>query len=184
MVPVCLTGLAVDGLQHCMAMQVVEKPCSLTRETSATHVPHMCTGSRGEACPALIRTLPFGEGNAFPLPFLNQGPLKLRKRTHDREQEPGHRRIVTRKGQVLFDKLDLDALAGQGMHDPAQIIQIPRQPVHAVHHDRVAVACVAHEQIELGPLGVFARGLIYKGTVQRDAFQLPLYMLMIVLTRI
>jgi hypothetical protein len=41
----------------------------------------------------IIRRWPFGQGNAFPLPFLNQSTLKLRKRTHDGKEQPGHRRI-------------------------------------------------------------------------------------------
>jgi hypothetical protein len=79
---------------------------------------------RQRSLPALIGAPPFGQGNPFPLPFLYKSPFKLGERSHDGEEESGHRRIVAGKGEVLFDKLDFDALAGQGVDDPAQIVQV------------------------------------------------------------
>jgi hypothetical protein len=40
--------------------------------------------------------------------------------------------ILTREGEVFFDKLDPHPLAGQGLDNPAKVVEVAGQPVHAV----------------------------------------------------
>jgi hypothetical protein len=48
---------------------------------------------------------------------------------------------------MLFHELDADPAARQSLHDAAQIIEISREPVHAVHDDRIAGAGERHERL-------------------------------------
>jgi hypothetical protein len=63
------------------------------------------------------------------------------------------------------------------VNDPAQVIEVAGQPVHAVNDDGVAPARKAQQELQLRTLGVFARGFIGEGLIERDPVQLPLCLL-------
>jgi hypothetical protein len=50
-----------------------------------------------------------------------------------------------------------DAPSGQALHDAAQIIEVPGQPIHAVHHHRVALAHEGQQRFQLRALSILAR---------------------------
>jgi hypothetical protein len=56
---------------------------------------------------------------------------------------------------VFFDKLDPHPLAGQSVHDPAKIIEVAGEAVHAVDEDGVAFARKTQQLLQLRTLGVF-----------------------------
>jgi hypothetical protein len=45
---------------------------------------------------------------------------------------------------VFFDELDPHAFTRQGLHNPAQVLQIASEPVHAMDDDRIAAANETH----------------------------------------
>jgi hypothetical protein len=45
---------------------------------------------------------------------------------------------------VFFDKLDPDAFAGEYLHNPAQVIQVAGEPIHAVDDDGIAASYKTH----------------------------------------
>jgi hypothetical protein len=81
-----------------------------------------------------------GRGDALALPFQNQSPFELGERAHNRQQQGGHRGVLAGEGQVFLDELDPYALAGQGSHEVAQVVEVAGEPIHGVHDHRVAVA--------------------------------------------
>jgi hypothetical protein len=56
---------------------------------------------------------------------------------------------------VFFEELDAHASASQCVDNPAQIIQVPREPVHAMHDNRVAGTRKAHQQFQLRTVRIF-----------------------------
>jgi hypothetical protein len=62
---------------------------------------------------------------------------------------------------VLLDELDADP-ARQRLHNLTQVIEVAREPVHAVHDHRVAGAHERRERFQLGALRIFARALSLK----------------------
>jgi hypothetical protein len=61
---------------------------------------------------------------------------------------------------VLLDELDAHAALGKALHQAAQIVQVARQAVHAVHHHRVTLAHEPEQRVELRTLRVLARRLV------------------------
>ncbi|BEA04974.1 hypothetical protein VEE15_49570 (plasmid) [Escherichia coli] len=61
----------------------------------------------------------------------------------------------------------------QRLHDPAQIIEIARQAIHAMHHHGVAGAGEAYQRFQLRTLDILAGCLVAKSAINLDAFQLP-----------
>jgi hypothetical protein len=56
------------------------------------------------------------------LPLSNQGPIKFCKRSHDRQEQYGHGRVVAREGQPFLHKLDAILFSqGRGESDPPPI---------------------------------------------------------------
>ena len=105
--------------------------------------------------PALL-----GQGDPLPLPLADQRPLELGEGAHDREHQVGHRRVLAGEGQVLLDELDAHAALGELLHDAAQVVEVAGQPIHAVHHDGVALAHEGEQRVQLRALGVLARRLV------------------------
>ncbi len=62
---------------------------------------------------------------------------------------------------------------GQALHQAAQVVEVPRQAVHAVHHHRVALAHEGEQPFQLGALGVLAACLVGEHLVHLDVFELP-----------
>lgn len=79
-----------------------------------------------------------GYGDAFALALPDQCALEFGKRAHHREHEIGHRRILAGESQALFDELDPNAAPGEGLDQLAQVVEIAREAVHAVHDHCVA----------------------------------------------
>jgi len=65
-----------------------------------------------------------------------------------------------------------DAPSGQALHDAAQIIEVPGQPIHAVHHHRVALAHESQQRFQLRALSVLARCRVGEHASDLDVLQL------------
>ena len=74
---------------------------------------------------------------------------------------------------MLMDEIDGYALLGQLAHQLAEIIEVARQPIHAVNHHGVALAHEGQQRIEFWPQGVFARRLVGEYPADFDMLQLP-----------
>lgn len=67
---------------------------------------------------ALVGAALPGQGDAFPLPFPEEGTFEFSEGgTHDGEHEIGHKGGLTDEDQVLSDELHPDALAGQNLNE-------------------------------------------------------------------
>src|SRR3954452_16152082 len=135
-------------------------------------------GRGGEGLFASLIGAPLlGQRDAFALTLMDEGPLEFGEGAHYREQETGHGRVLAGEGELFFDERDPHALAGQGVNDPAQVIEVAGQPIHAVDDDGVAPARKAQQELQLRTLGVFARGFVGEGLIERDPVQLSLCLL-------
>ncbi|AXN57521.1 hypothetical protein SF274771_1789 [Shigella flexneri 2747-71] len=74
---------------------------------------------------------------------------------------------------MFLDEFDMHAALCQRLHDPAQIIEIARQAIHAMHHHGVAGAGEAYQRFQLRTLDILAGCLVAKSAINLDAFQLP-----------
>ena len=109
--------------------------------------------------PPFVGAALLGQGDAFPLPFPDQGPFEFSEGAHDGEHEVGHGGVLTGEEQVLLDELHPHPFTGQPLHQSTQVIKVPCQPVHAVHHDGVPVTGEPQQLRELRSGRVPARGL-------------------------
>jgi len=91
---------------------------------AAPQVGDLSSGQGGFA--AAIGAALLGEDDALTLSFAQKRALEFRKRTHHREHEVRHRRVLAGEGQSLFDEFDADGAAGELLHQPAQIIEVAR----------------------------------------------------------
>nr|WJR86978.1 hypothetical protein XJ62_GM004558 [Escherichia coli] len=114
-----------------------------------------------------------GERNTLALTLADQGALELGERAHHREHQVRHRRVFASKTEVFLDEFDMHAALCQRLHDPAQIIEIARQAIHAMHHHGVAGAGEAYQRFQLRTLDILAGCLVAKSAINLDAFQLP-----------
>ncbi|BDY61790.1 hypothetical protein MUTS7_00310 (plasmid) [Escherichia coli] len=57
---------------------------------------------------------------------------------------------------MFLDEFDMHAALCQRLHDPAQIIEIARQAIHAMHHHGVAGAGEAYQRFQLRTLDILA----------------------------
>ncbi len=113
-----------------------------------------------------------GERDPFALPLADERPLELGERAHHRQHEVRHRRVLTGEGQALLDEFDAHAALGELLHQAAQIIEVARQAVHAMHHHGVALAHEGEQPFQLRTLGVLARRLISEQPVHRNLLEL------------
>jgi hypothetical protein len=74
---------------------------------------------------------------------------------------------------VFFDEFDSDAFAGERLYNPAQVIQVAGEPIHAVNNHGITASHKAHQQFQLRPFRIFAGRFVGKGFVELDAIQLP-----------
>ncbi len=65
----------------------------------------------------------------------------------------------------------------------AQVVEVARQTIHAVHHDRVAFAHEGEQPFQFGPPCVLARRLVGEHFIHLDLFELPFWVLVELLTR-
>ena len=72
----------------------------------------------------------------------------------------------------FLDELDAHAALGQLLHDEAQVVQVARQPVHAVHHHRVALTGEGEQPFQFRTLRVLTRSLVGKEPIDLDLLEL------------
>jgi hypothetical protein len=72
----------------------------------------------------------------------------------------GYWRILACEGKVFLDELDADASLRLLLDEAAKVIDVAGQPVHAMHHDGVALAGVGEQGLQLRPFGVFSGRLV------------------------
>ena len=118
-----------------------------------------------------------GEGDPFALPLADQRPLELGERAHHRQHQIRHWRVFTGEGQVLLDEFDAHAALGQALHDATQVIEIARQPIHALHDDGIAVAHEVEQCVELRTLRVLARRLVGEEPIDGNLIELAISIL-------
>jgi hypothetical protein len=118
------------------------------------------------------------ERDSFTLAFANQGAFEFGEGTHHRQHQIGHRRILTRERQAFLCKFYADVALRERLDDVAQIIEVPREPVYAVHDHGIAGAHEREQRIELRPLRVFARCLVGKSAIKLNAVELALGILL------
>ncbi len=112
--------------------------------------------------PATVSPALLGERNTLALTLADQGALELGERAHHREHQVRHRRVFASKTEVFLDEFDMHAALCQRLHDPAQIIEIARQAIHAMHHHGVAGAGEAYQRFQLRTLDILAGCLVAK----------------------
>ena len=84
---------------------------------------------------------------------------------------------------VSFDNEKVGELQGQGLADAlkgkqgAQVIEVPGEPVHAVHHDSVPVTGETQQFFQLRSGGVPAGSLVREDPVQHQSVELALLVL-------
>ena len=83
--------------------------------------------------------------------------------------------------QTFLDKFNANSAFGEVLYDLSQIIQITRQPIHAMYHYCVAIAHKRQELRKCWTLGVFARCLIGKDPIDQNLIKLPIRMLAIII---
>ena len=106
------------------------------------------------------------------------GGATIPYRAHHRQHQVGHRRVLAREDQALLEKRTPHPAPGQPLHQPAQVVEVPRQAVHAVHHHRVALAHVRLHRVQFEPLGVLARGLVDEELAGPERFDLTVRVLL------
>ena len=103
--------------------------------------------------------------------------LKLGEGAHDGEHEMGHGRVFAGEGKTFLDELDAYAAPRQLLNDLSQVVEVTRQPVHAMDDDRIAIASKSQERLQLRSPHIFSRSLVRKDTVYRNVLQLALRVL-------
>ena len=88
--------------------------------------------------PTLVDTLGLGNGDAFALQFANEFPLELRKRTEHGEHEPRGWVRAAGKCKTVLHELDRDPAFVKFPDDPAQVLDVAREPIKAKDDQRVA----------------------------------------------
>ena len=128
---------------------------------------------------APVSTALLGQGDALALPLADQGALELGKGPHDRQHEVGHGRVLAGEHQPLLQELDAHAALGQPLHQTAQIVEVARQAIHAVHHHGIAFADESEHGFQLRALGVLARGLVGEQLADLDLLKLAFRVLVV-----
>src|SRR5664280_1551392 len=122
---------------------------------------------------ALVDTAVLGQRDALPLSLTDQCPFELGERSHDRQQQGGHRGVLAGEDELLFGELHGHAPSGQLPHDPPEVLKVAGQAVHRVHDDGVALADEAEHRRELRTSDVFARRGVGEVAAPHDPVQLP-----------
>ena len=60
---------------------------------------------------------------------------------------------------------------GKLLHDEPQVVEVARQPVHAVHHHRVALAREGEQPFQFRTLRVLTRSLVGKEPIDLDMLE-------------
>lgn len=127
--------------------------------------------------PATVGAALLRERDALTLALAQQGTLEFGERSHDRQHEVGHWRIVTGELQALFDELDAHPPFGQRLDDAAQVVEVARQPVHAVDDEGVALAHEPSHRLKLRAAGVLAGGAIGEASFDEHTVELSVRVL-------
>ncbi len=126
---------------------------------------------------ALVHSGFLGQGDPFSLPLLDQFPFELRDSSHDAQEQVCHRRVLPGEGQAFFDEANLDALAGQLLHQQTKIVLISREPVHRVTEDCIAFPDELDHPFEPRPIAVPSGHLVREPLVQFHAVELANFLL-------
>lgn len=86
----------------------------------------------------------------------------------DRQQQVCHRRVFASEAQTFLDEFDAYSTFGQRLYQPAKIVQVRRQAVHAVHNYRVSLPSERQQSVELRLLRVLGRGLVSKRVIREN----------------
>ena len=161
---VLIQGLAADS-------ELARKRCLLFAGTGAAAQLGSLV-ARQRLLAATIYAPLLGQRDPLPLPLADQRPFELSERPHDRQQEVRHRRILAGEAQAFLHEFDAYAVLGKLLHQAAQIVQVARQAIHAVHHYRVAFARKRQQGIKLRPLGILAGCHVDELPVHLDVIEL------------
>ena len=104
--------------------------------------------------------------------FFDQRPLELGKCPHHRAHQRCHGRVCAREGQVFLHEGHTHAAPSQLLHEAAQIVKVAGQPIHAMHHHRIALAHKNAQPIQLRALGSLPEALSVKLNPLPPLFQL------------
>lgn len=72
-------------------------------------------------------------------------------------------------------RTQLDGRSHKAAHWPTQILKIPRQTMHAVHHQGVALTDIGQRRLKLRTVRILATDLINEDPIQRHAIRLRLW---------
>ena len=95
-----------------------------------------------------------GKGDPLELTFADQSPLEFGEGPHNRQHQVRQRRVLAGEGQIFLNELDAHAALGKLLHDEPQVVEVSRQPVHAMHHHRVALAREGERPVQFRTLPV------------------------------
>jgi hypothetical protein len=74
---------------------------------------------------------------------------------------------------LLFDELDPHAFGGELADDATQVVEVAGEAIHGMPDHRVPLADEAQHGRQLGPVHVFARGLVSERAVDGKTVELP-----------
>ena len=75
-------------------------------------------------------------------------------------------------GESSLDELDAHAVAGQLLHNAPQVVEVARQPVHAMHHHGVALAHKGERPVQFRTVRVLPGRRVGKEPIDRDLLEL------------
>jgi hypothetical protein len=78
------------------------------------------------------------------------------------------------ESDAFSHELNPDTSIGERLDEPAQVVEIAREAVHAVHDHGIALTDERQHGFKLGPVDIFARGLVGKNPVERNTVQLAI----------
>ena len=149
-------------------------PNSRARSVFCSPAPARRRSSGRERFPAsAVGPTGFGQSDPFPLAFTGQGPLELSERPHDGEHQVASGESSPAKTNCSL-RNSIRTPFVVSLFTGTKVIQVPCEPVHAVHDQRVPVSDEAQQLRELGASGVLTRGIVLEDPVQLDALELAL----------
>ena len=110
--------------------------------------------------PPHIRALSqLGQGDTLPLAFTDQVAFKLRKGSHNAQEQMRHGGVFSREGQVFLLKADMNTALREPEDHFSQVVQIAGQPVHRVADHGIAFAHITGQAFQLGPVKILPGSL-------------------------
>ena len=78
-----------------------------------------------------------------------------------------HRRVLAGEGQVLLQERSAHTARGEELHQPPQIVEVAGQAIHAVDHDRIALADEGEQRCQRWPLSILPGGRVRIHAIHR-----------------